>query len=405
MSTSPSSVSSRPDTKVEPQIWKPLANQPLVGHKRGREDGIQGDGRDQSKRLCLTTVQVVDSIAALLTIKLPSAHMTSQLSALESMVGPLTPSHIGRMIRSFITDKPQPLDLTSLIEATLQKYAQVVTPSIQILYLHLMLLSITSLHSGILDKTEYDKLGVMLYMKLSQSLPKPEDYFHLLAMAANTTHKQRNSDSCHAYMDLWDWLTRNTHRARNERHDGVILLYCMRLVNANNSHPLRTKFTMLLAAIIKITPPTTWSHVDVSGETVLMMLCRLGSGGNLSVLVRILDQCPPILCPSGGGLDARDRHGQTLLLRLVENGADSNVVSRLIESKASVNQSDHSLTTPVLAAIHRQDPDILRLLVDAGADVNATDNAGRIPLQVLNTMQTVMPTTTYKSMYGILTPW
>lgn len=81
-------------------------------------------------------------------------------------------------------------------------------------------------------------------------------------------------------------------------------------------------------------------------------------------------------------IEARDKDGSTPLHCAVWKGHQQ-VVALLLEAGADVNaqnENDHWGTTPLHAAAHANQASIAQLLIDSGADVNATDREGRTPM-------------------------
>jgi len=89
-----------------------------------------------------------------------------------------------------------------------------------------------------------------------------------------------------------------------------------------------------------------------------------------------------LLANDCGLLDARDRDGSTPLHCAVWKGHED-VVALLVDAGADVNahnENDHWGTTPLHAAAHANQSVIAQLLIDHGADINARDREGRTPL-------------------------
>ncbi|KAI1115069.1 ankyrin repeat-containing domain protein [Nemania sp. NC0429] len=79
-----------------------------------------------------------------------------------------------------------------------------------------------------------------------------------------------------------------------------------------------------------------------------------------------------------------DRTGETpLYAHLAMGRANLEVVQYLIASGADVNKIGGELKYPIIEACASSGEDIIRLLVEAGADINAEDDAGRRPVHVL----------------------
>ena len=81
-------------------------------------------------------------------------------------------------------------------------------------------------------------------------------------------------------------------------------------------------------------------------------------------------------------VNARDKDGSTPLHCAVWKGHQQ-VVALLLQAGADVNaqnENDHWGTTPLHAAAHANQAAIAQLLIDHGADVQATDREGRTPM-------------------------
>ena len=87
-----------------------------------------------------------------------------------------------------------------------------------------------------------------------------------------------------------------------------------------------------------------------------------------------------MLIDQGVDIEARDRAGGTPLLRAVERG-DHELVQLLVDYGADVNASDvRRGATAVHRAVARRDLDLIRYLLSHGAYINARDRYGSTPL-------------------------
>jgi uncharacterized protein len=81
-----------------------------------------------------------------------------------------------------------------------------------------------------------------------------------------------------------------------------------------------------------------------------------------------------------GDPDQTDKDGRTLLMRAVIEG-DAELVEMLVRSGASVNYQDRINAYSALHfAAQDQRPDIIKVLVDAGANLEAMDSFGNTAL-------------------------
>ena len=81
-------------------------------------------------------------------------------------------------------------------------------------------------------------------------------------------------------------------------------------------------------------------------------------------------------------VEARDKDGSTPMHCAVWKGHPQ-VVALLLKAGADVNaqnENDHWGTTPLHAAAHANQAAIAQLLIDYGANVRATDREGRTPM-------------------------
>lgn len=103
---------------------------------------------------------------------------------------------------------------------------------------------------------------------------------------------------------------------------------------------------------------------------------RMGSAREISAILRGMPAMR----------DARNPLGSTPL-HLAATNADPAVLKLLIEAGADVNARDDERATPLHMAAYAGRPAHARLLLEAGADVNATTVHGRTPSSVARKMR------------------
>ncbi len=119
--------------------------------------------------------------------------------------------------------------------------------------------------------------------------------------------------------------------------------------------------------------PVKWdSSGPEPGDTALFAAAEAGKPAAVRMLVR-----------HGANVNARNATETTPLFQAVKNdssGDAEETVRVLLESKASPNLCDENGRTPLHLAVEKENLEIVRLLVGAGADVNARSRDGFTPL-------------------------
>jgi ankyrin repeat protein len=86
------------------------------------------------------------------------------------------------------------------------------------------------------------------------------------------------------------------------------------------------------------------------------------------------------LVAEGADLEARDEYGDTVLHRAAMNDRGAEIVRLLLDRGAKVNAKNHQGWTP----LHRvTTEEVAALLLDNGADLNAKDKFGETPLHLM----------------------
>lgn len=88
-----------------------------------------------------------------------------------------------------------------------------------------------------------------------------------------------------------------------------------------------------------------------------------------------------LLLGAGAGVQAVSRVGGLTPLMMATRAGDAAIVKLLVDAKADVTGANANGTTPLMFAAASGNVDVVRLLVDRGADLNATDTTnGQTPL-------------------------
>lgn len=109
---------------------------------------------------------------------------------------------------------------------------------------------------------------------------------------------------------------------------------------------------------------------DAYGVTAMMFAAICGS-------TEVIDR----LTEAGADVNAQDLGGRSVLLEALttENDIPVSTIQSLVEAGAAPNIRISGGVTPLMLAATGE-PDVLQMLIDAGADVNAQDDRGRTAL-------------------------
>jgi ankyrin repeat protein len=93
-------------------------------------------------------------------------------------------------------------------------------------------------------------------------------------------------------------------------------------------------------------------------------------------------------------------NGDTPLLMAIVRGGKVEVIEYLLDNDADIEQgtSYYSERTPLMVALTNSNKEVVTLLVERGADVNATDKNGKTILQQLREGRTYIETPYYEKL-------
>ena len=107
------------------------------------------------------------------------------------------------------------------------------------------------------------------------------------------------------------------------------------------------------------------------GTTVLMVAARNNS--NLEIL--------NVLIKAGADVKAKNNDGRTVLIHAAWKNSNPEVVNALIKAGADINAKNNGGITALMAAAEsNSNPEVVNTLINAGADVNAKAKDGRTAL-------------------------
>ena len=113
-----------------------------------------------------------------------------------------------------------------------------------------------------------------------------------------------------------------------------------------------------------------------TGRSPLHEACRSGALSVVKLLVK-----------AGAGVRVTDNDGRTCLMCASEHGRTETVRYLLCLPQVDANNSGNRGYTSVHRAVLRKHSDVVKVLIDAGADVDAKDSKGRTPLHCACTVE------------------
>jgi len=113
--------------------------------------------------------------------------------------------------------------------------------------------------------------------------------------------------------------------------------------------------------------------VDDHGRTVLILAATSPAAHSADVI--------EILLQNRIAIDAKDYEGRTALLATIGTGAESvEKIRLLLAMRPDVNAVDNHNRTALILTANYSSPEILKMLIDAGADINKRDDQGQTAL-------------------------
>ena len=136
---------------------------------------------------------------------------------------------------------------------------------------------------------------------------------------------------------------------------------CTALLAAAEKHPDVVEVLIDAGADVEVK--------DTAGRSPLLLACRSGALAVVRVLVK-----------AGAGVCVADNEGNTCLALASANGHTETVRTLLCMPEVDVNQSNTRGLTPLHGAVLKNHPDMVQVLIDAGADIEAKDDEMYSPL-------------------------
>lgn len=104
---------------------------------------------------------------------------------------------------------------------------------------------------------------------------------------------------------------------------------------------------------------------DNNGLTLLMHYLEYNEHPDIDTVARLLKM--------GANPNARDLYGDTPLLIAVADCQNVEIIKLLLNAGADVNARNEDLMTPLMASVSNKNAEVVSLMIKAGADINAQD--------------------------------
>lgn len=133
-------------------------------------------------------------------------------------------------------------------------------------------------------------------------------------------------------------------------------------------------FLIESGANLNASAPEKYDNDNETSLLVNLLTSMAESGDDDTYLLRLFLQ-------SGADVNYRNREGDSVLHHAVLGELFEEAICMLVRFGAEVNYKNHALQTPLHVAA-QDAPSLVRCLIECGADPHATDDKGRIPLDL-----------------------
>ncbi|MDX1917018.1 MAG: ankyrin repeat domain-containing protein [Rickettsiaceae bacterium] len=124
-------------------------------------------------------------------------------------------------------------------------------------------------------------------------------------------------------------------------------------------------------------------YIEATGGRVFdvspIFACHYNRTALICAAYRGYTEMTELLLKSGADVNAADRYGKTALIEAAYNGYNE-ITRLLLNSGANFNAADRYGTTALMEAVSKGHTEIAALLLESGSDVNAADNNGKTAL-------------------------